>query len=343
MAVNKRSFFKLCVSTLVAVYFLILVGGIVRSTGSGMGCPDWPKCFGQWIPPASQEELPENYKEIYSGYRDSKNKRFVKYLNVLGFKDTASRILSDESIREEADFNAVKTWIEYINRLVGVIIGLMIFAVFIASLRFWKERRAIFVTSLFLLLLVGFQGWIGSFVVSTNLTPWTVTVHMFLALAIVAVLVYLVYQGRENSSAVNVPYLFWWLLACMAILMVQVLFGTRVRESIDRVADLMPRDAWISNLGTEFFLHRSFSWIILLLHAGLVYNVYKAQALKRYGMYLMLLVIFTIMSGTGMAYLAVPPVLQPVHLLLATLTFGFQMYLLLHLSRRKDSPTVQPI
>src|SRR5688572_21164387 len=121
-----RTFYKLSLSTLVAVYLLIMVGGIVRSTGAGMGCPDWPKCFGQWTPPTSVDELPSNYKEVYADYRYKKNQRFAKYLDALGFEQEAIIILKDKSIYAEQDFNPVKSWIEYFNRIVGVIIGFLI-------------------------------------------------------------------------------------------------------------------------------------------------------------------------------------------------------------------------
>jgi cytochrome c oxidase assembly protein subunit 15 len=125
---NKKLFQRVGISTIIAVYFLILVGGIVRSTGSGMGCPDWPRCFGQWIPPTDIKELPQNYKEIYAQKRKDKNEKLAKYLDFLGWHELSVRLTQDKSMYEEADFNALKTWIEYINRLIGVLIGFLIIA-----------------------------------------------------------------------------------------------------------------------------------------------------------------------------------------------------------------------
>ena len=155
---------KFSLLTLISVYFLILVGGIVRSTGSGMGCPDWPKCFGNWVPPTSISELPSDYKEVYSNKRAKKNQKLAVYLQTLGFDNLASDILNDDSILEEADFNPVKTWIEYVNRLVGVLIGLFIIVTVYLSTKFFNSDRKLFLTSLATLILVIFQGWIGSLV-----------------------------------------------------------------------------------------------------------------------------------------------------------------------------------
>jgi cytochrome c oxidase assembly protein subunit 15 len=335
-----RSFRRLTISTLIAVYILILVGGVVRSTGSGMGCPDWPKCFGRWIPPSSVSDLPPNYKEVYATYRQKKNVRFATYLSAIGMKETGERILNDPGVLHENDFNPTKTWIEYFNRVVGVIIGFLIFAVFVVSLRFRKTETRLTVIAALTFLLVGFQGWLGSFVVSTNLTPWTITVHMFLALVIVAMLIYLVHQSsyeKEIESSLG----FWWLTACMAVLLVQILLGTQVREAIDQVSVSFDRESWIANLGTEFVIHRSFSWIVLILHVGLIVRLYKTEGSKSFALTLILLILGTILSGMGMAYFAVPAFLQPLHLLLATVTFGMQFAFLLRLNRKDEVVTVK--
>ncbi|HEY8934654.1 MAG TPA: COX15/CtaA family protein [Cyclobacteriaceae bacterium] len=330
MEKKRRSFYKLSISTLVAVYLLILVGGIVRSTGSGMGCPDWPKCFGAWVPPTSVSDLPENYKEQYSAYREKKNVKFARYLNAFGFKKTASAILNDKSILVESDFNATKTWVEYVNRIVGVIIGFLIFAVAISSIQFWRTERKLTVLAFLSLLLVGFQGWIGSFVVSTNLTPWTITIHMALALLIVALLIYLIHRTK-NELKVESPVAFWLLVACITVLLVQLVLGTQVREAIDMIAGKIERESWIVNLGSDFVLHRSFSWLVLALHIILIVKLAKTDSLKSFSLILILLILGTILAGVGMAYFSVPPFLQPLHLLLATLTFGWQFLFLLKL------------
>ncbi|QOI98661.1 MAG: COX15/CtaA family protein [Flammeovirgaceae bacterium] len=329
-----HAFRKLVFSTLVAVYFLILVGGIVRSTGSGMGCPDWPKCFGSWVPPASVSELPPDYKQIYSDYRDQKNRRFAKYLSALGFTDTAEAILADESIKEEADFNPVKTWIEYVNRLVGVTIGLLIIAVVLASLKFRKEKKIIPAIAVITLVLVVFQGWIGSVVVSTNLTPWTITLHMLLALLIVCLLIYLG-SFTQDSKPVGYPSgLSGWLFAAMGLLLVQIILGTQVREALDRVATAVAdRSLWVSQLGFDFIIHRSFSWIVLIVSAVFVFKSRKYESLKGFTATVFLLILGTFLSGAGMAWFSVPAFLQPVHLLLATVSFGVQFQLLLCLNK----------
>lgn len=328
-----RAFHKLSLSTLVAVYVLIAVGGIVRSTGSGMGCPDWPKCFGRWTPPTDISQLPANYKELYADYRQQKNVRFAKYLRMIGMDDTAVRLLNDKSVLIEADFNPTKTWIEYLNRITGVIIGFLIFLVFVYSLKFWNVDRRLTLLSFLTLVLVSFQGWIGSFVVSSNLTPWTITLHMFLALLLVAMLVYLVHKSSPQQRSVYSPTGFWWLTACIAVLLVQILLGTQVREAIDNVSRTLGRIEWIGAIDEEFKLHRSFSWIVLLLHVGLFLNLRKLEGLRNFPLALIFLILGMILSGVGMAWFAVPPFLQPAHLLLATVCFGVQFLFILKLKR----------
>ncbi len=332
-----RAFYKLSLSTLVAVYILILVGGVVRSTGSGMGCPDWPRCFGNWVPPTDVSQLPPDYKETYADYRHQKNLKFARYLRVIGMGATADKLLSDESVLIESDFNPTKTWIEYFNRITGVIIGFLIFLVFVYSLKFWNSDRRLTVLSFLTLVLVSFQGWLGSFVVSSNLTPWTITVHMFLALVIVAMLVYLVHTSSGESHEVYSASAYWWLIACIAVVLVQILLGTHVREEIDAVARTTERQDWIAAVGETFTIHRSFSWAVVLVHAGLVFSLLSdKKRLKGFVPGLIALIVTTLLTGIGMAWFAVPPFLQPMHLLLATLCFGVQFLFLLKMDRNRS-------
>jgi cytochrome c oxidase assembly protein subunit 15 len=333
-----RGFRRLCFSTLIAVYFLVLVGGIVRSTGSGMGCPDWPKCFGRWTPPTSASQLPENYKEVNAEFREKKNQKFIRYLRAFGFNTTAEKMQQDKSILAEADFNVVKAWIEYANRLVGVVIGLFIAALFWRSIRLRKQHPSIFLFSLAVLIAVILQGWFGSIVVSTNLTTWTVTVHMLLALLIVALLVYLYRLSEDHQDDHATAGMKALLLACIVTLLIQVFFGTQVRESIDWIAaQSADRGSWISKLGLTFLIHRSFSLLVLVLHFILLVKLRKTRENNSLSVTLIVLLLGTFLTGVGMAYWAVPSTLQPIHLVFAAGAFGAQMLLFFRFQVRQQT------
>jgi cytochrome c oxidase assembly protein subunit 15 len=318
-------------ATLVAVYFLILVGGIVRASGSGMGCPDWPTCFGRWIPPTRIDQLPADYKVKNAAYRERKNQKFARYLSMIGLQQTADKMVTDPSVLKEEDFNPTKTWVEYINRLVGVAIGLLIIAVVIAALPIRQGLPALFSGALALLALVIFQGWFGSIVVSTNLTSWTITVHMFLAIVMVCLLVWLWVKSGSGSPAAPAS-LKLWVLVGMIAMMIQTFLGTEIRESLDRAAAMAPRSLWISQAGIDFIIHRSFSWVVVLSQIAIYLKLRKTSSEKALYLVPILLVLCSVLTGSAMAYFNVPATMQPIHLLVAIVSIGwmFQVYLQSH-------------
>lgn len=334
--------------TVIAVYVLILVGGIVRSTGSRMGCPDWPKCFGNVIPPTHVTQLPANYQEIYLEKRLAKNERFVASLDRLGFKETAKEIAEDKSILVEEEFNATKTWIEYLNRLLGVIIGLLIILTVWKSLPLWKIDKSIPILSISSLVLVLLIGWIGSIVVATNLLPWIITVHMILALLLVAILIIANHRSLVFSEIqgvkIEVPRKVEQLLIIGIFLMfVQIVLGTQVREQIDQISSNlgnMLRGEWVERVGLTFLIHRSFSLVLLGVHVlyffwAFKYSLRRSQ-INLWSQVLIGLILLEIATGIAMAYFGIPAFLQPLHLVFGSLIIGVQVILILQLKAHKQ-------
>ncbi len=339
-------FRKLGVTSIIAVYLLIFVGGVVRSSGSGMGCPDWPKCFGQWVPPTVESELPDNYKDIYSEKRKEKNIKLASTLTSFGANQSAKLILGDSNTYVEEDFNAVKTWVEYVNRLIGAIIGILLFALFLSALPLIKLEKSLAAFSGLIVVITGFQGWLGSIVVSTNLLPGMITIHMLLALLIISSLIALVFNAYPNpnfnSNSKTFGELKYVFLLMLIALIPQFIIGTDVRESVDvfvRTFGFENRINWIENLGASFYIHRSLSWLFLILSGYALYKVYKNYSTSnlefKMTLVLMVLVSFEIAIGVGMYLFNIPPYLQPLHLLNGTLLFGF--VLLMYLMSRKST------
>ncbi|SFQ73169.1 COX15/CtaA family protein [Hymenobacter arizonensis] len=363
-----RRFRFVGILTVVSVYLLILVGGIVRSTGSGMGCPDWPKCFGQWIPPTEASQLPADYKEIYTAQRVAKNQKLARTLERLGFAQVAGSIFAHPTQYIETDFNAVKTWIEYVNRLLGALIGVFVFLTVIFAFPYWRRDRTIFWLAFASFVLTGVQGYLGSLVVSTNLLPVMVTIHMALALVIVALLLYAVDRAEwrleklgvvkeeEESEVLNSSNLrkapssslqlgLW---AALLLTFWQIVLGTQVREEIDIVsatAGHLGRETWVEQLGTTFSVHRTMSALVLLVNVYVCYELWQLgrTRLTKLAMAMLGVVGLEILAGIILAYFALPAAVQPIHLTLATVLFGVQFLALLAVARARKTPeTIAP-
>ncbi|WP_134089548.1 heme A synthase [Olivibacter sp. XZL3] len=343
---GERRFVVINKITILSLFLLILAGGIVRSTGSGMGCPDWPKCFDQYVPPTDESQLPQGYEQKYIDNRAKKNERFAKTLDLFGFGKLADELRNDKSVLQHEEFNAAKTWTEYINRLVGAITGLFLLLCAVFSLAFLKSKKRIFYFSVLNLFVVLLQAWLGSIVVSTNLLAWVITVHMLLALVILGISIYTYFQAkvlRDSSLLINRGNRSAKLLALVVLLLivVQVTLGTTVREEIDVIASsTSDRAQWIGQLSNYFNYHRDIAIGVLALCLVMFFLVrtrYAHRSIQSKIVNLVvILVILQLATGFVLSYLGVPAYAQTVHLMLASLLFGAQYYLMLLLGKTSE-------
>lgn len=298
--------------TIVLTYLVILAGAVVRTTQSGMGCPDWPKCFGQYIPPTDVSQLPANYQQIYADR---------------GYADTT--------------FDAFHTWTEYINRLFGALLGIAIFITLLLSIPYLKTQARVFWLSLLSFFLIGFQAWLGKLVVASNLAPVKITVHMVAALVLLALLIYIFHLvSPKIKNNVRSSKLMKALYVALALTVVQIMLGTQVREEVDSISKALnhlQRETWADKLSLLFKFHRSFSLLVLALNAWIVYQSLKLFAsidkIKLQASLIALLIAAEIVVGAVLGYFSFPAALQPVHLLLASFLFGIQFRYILLLTK----------
>ena len=273
--------------TVAATLFLIFVGGLVRASGAGLGCPDWPKCFGVWIPPMTVEELPAGW--------------------------------------DPSQFNPVHTWTEYINRLIGVAIGLLITATLLLSLRYRKTDPIIPIASFTAFVLVLFQAWLGGQVVRSGLAGGMITLHMLLAMVIVNVLLFATWRGWKERVQVFLEdrdrrRMVWIMVTLLSATLIQMVLGTQVREMIDAVKNgpvKISRENWLDAESTLFLVHRSFSWLIVIIMGVFIWvqkQLSIPEGLKKTGFAIVALINLQILIGIGLERLAMPGTLQVLHL-----------------------------
>ena len=164
---------------LLSLILLVVVGATVRVTGSGLGCPDWPTCWGCLIPPTSADQIN------------------VDKLDLEKFKKHAARKgIDPDSITRETildSFDPVHTWIEFTNRLASLPLGFATLFLFLFSLggKYASETKKLWVIGLsfFCLADVIVNAVMGAMVVRSGLQPGIITLHMALAFLLIVVLV----------------------------------------------------------------------------------------------------------------------------------------------------------
>jgi cytochrome c oxidase assembly protein subunit 15 len=333
---TMKKYFPLSVKTaLVLVYLVIVAGALVRMTGSGMGCPDWPKCFGYYIPPTDEKEL------LFDQNKEFQKGQVIIYEEKLwvaktDFTTSQSFNESDWDVYTKHDyaiFNVYHTWTEYLNRLCGALAGIACLVMAILSFAYWSEKKRVILLSWLVVFLMGFQAWLGATVVYSVLNPVKITVHMVMALVIVAVILYILQLVQPKTSTAKSDKLFSKLLwVSLVFSLIQIVLGTQVRQFVDEQIKHLGYDNMhmiFAEPPVNFYFHRTFTFVVL----GTAIYMYIRNRKLSLGFSLMnwVMILFgiEILSGIAMYYLDFPFGMQTTHLVVASILFGLQFYMIL--------------
>jgi heme a synthase len=298
-------------ATFILTFLVIIAGGVVRTTQSGMGCPDFPTCFGKWIPPTNASELPPD---------------FEKYLKKQDIDHT---------------FNVYHTWIEYFNRLFGALLG--VFAIIQTALLFFKrnEHRRSYKLSVAFLIMVILTGLLGAVVVKLNLAHLSISLHLLFAIVLAQIQLALLLSIKEKlfvlpvtASARKIVFGF------LVILFIQSILGTMVRMYIDDVSKTLhyeQRETWLADTPFAFLMHRSFSWIVLLSALFITRYCRSITAIKRKILVICCIIVLSMITGIVLVYADMPAVAQPIHLLLASVGITLTVGVLLQTTNRQNN------
>lgn len=328
-------FKRFVIISLVLVYLVIIAGAVVRMTGSGMGCPDWPKCFGYIIPPTEESELIFKPDHTYFKGQVIINEESLQ-VSKSAFTSSANFNTNNwepYTKHDYAIFNPWHTWIEYINRLLGALAGVAVLIMAILSFRQWKKLKRITLLSWLAVFMMGFQGWLGATVVYSVLSPVRITLHMVVALLIVLLLIYLLYLVRKKRVLfIFDPTFKWGMIAGLVLTLIQIALGTQVRQHVDEQVDIVgysARSLWLQHPEITFYIHRSFSIVVFLLNLFLFYLNWKKRLGHPLMNWIIALIGVEIFTGILMYYLDFPFLTQPLHLVIASILFGLQSYVVL--------------
>jgi heme a synthase len=175
-------------TTLVLTFDLVLFGSFTRLTDSGLGCPDWPGCYGAVTPLGAREQI-----------------------------DAAERAMPSGPVTQG------KAWIEMLHRYFATAVGALITLMTVQS---WRERRTAALSPWWAtatLVWVIVQGAFGALTVTMKLYPAIVTTHLMLGLGLLALLAVqwgLHRRAAASSSTLTLPARALRVVWLMAVLLV---------------------------------------------------------------------------------------------------------------------------
>jgi cytochrome c oxidase assembly protein subunit 15 len=300
-------FGRFAIFTTLATYFLIFLGGLVRVSGAGLGCPDWPKCFGRWIPPISINQLPADM--------------------------------------DAGMFNMTLAWIEYINRLFGVTIGFLIVAVAVWAIARYRSYPRILIPAIIAPILTAYQGWQGSQVVASGLKPIIVSAHMVIALIIAGLMIYISVQAYYLSKSSTVgEYAKGAGLHAGVLLgasLVQIILGTQLREAIEIISmefPLISSAEVLMRSGVLAYVHSAFGIIIMILALVTSHKLLSrspSHLVWQSGWTMAYLGILQIIFGIVLFLGGIPAVARVLHMWISALLFGVILITFFALSRER--------
>jgi len=302
------------IATIVTLCVVVL-GAYVRLSDAGLGCPDWPGCYGTLTVPQSNEA-----------------------------------ILHAQTAFPDSPIESHKAWKEMIHRYLAGSLGLFVLAIFVLS---WRQRKTIKVSpwlSTALLVLVIFQALLGMWTVTLLLKPAVVTAHLMGGMSTLAILTWITHRhwGISSAGFLSSQGLRFFVRGALLILLLQIFLGGWTSTNYAALActdfptchglwfpdmDFANAFHWIRELGEdingkplELSAFVAIQWthrvgaLITLIYLGLLgHYLLRQPQLSRLASIMLVLLVVQISLGVANLVLHLPLVLAVAHNMVAAL------------------------
>ncbi|WP_334187034.1 COX15/CtaA family protein [Noviherbaspirillum sp.] len=310
---DRNKYRKLIWVTLFLTFDLIMFGAFTRLTDSGLGCPDWPGCYGHANPLQALDQ-----------------------------------IRAAEAAMPDGPVTVMKAWIEMIHRYLAMGVGVLILAIMtIAWLRWTKSKRTDerfspwFPT--LLLLFVCVQGAFGAWTVTLKLQPVIVTIHLVLGMGLLGMLTWMAAsQSRHAPIAQNAVSMRMPAVIAMLLLSVQIALGGWVSTNYAALAcmdfplchgQLLPQMDFANGftlwrhlgktadgeylpfpaLTAIHWVHRSFAFVVIAFLAWLAHKAMRIDGLRKTGLWILVVMTIQLLTGLTTIFLQWPLALAVAH------------------------------